>query len=44
MRIVQSKGLKDRLVYLSQAALDALKEYLEVRGPADVLPENLFIS
>jgi integrase len=43
VRIEQFKGLKDRLVYLSQAALEALKGYLEVRGPAEALPENVFI-
>ena len=43
VRIEQSKGLKDRLVHLSQAVLDALTQYLELRGPADALPENVFI-
>ncbi|MBI4733106.1 MAG: tyrosine-type recombinase/integrase [Chloroflexi bacterium] len=43
LRIVQAKGMKDRLVYLSQASLSALREYLEVRGPAEALPENVFI-
>jgi site-specific recombinase XerD len=42
--IEQSKGLKDRLVYLSQATLAALRDYIEVRGPADALPENLFVG
>lgn len=41
--IEQSKGLKDRLVYLSQAAVDAIAAYLEVRGPKDALPEQVFI-
>lgn len=35
VRIEQSKGLKDRLVCLSDATLEALKAYLEVRGPAN---------
>lgn len=44
VRIEQSKGLKDRIVPLSPATLNAIKAYLEVRGPADALPENVFIS
>jgi len=32
VRIEQSKGLKDRLVPVSQAALDALRAYLTARG------------
>jgi hypothetical protein len=43
LRVEQSKGLKDRIVHLSQAALAAMQGYLEVRGPADALPENVFI-
>lgn len=43
VRIEQSKGLKDRLVCLSAATIDALKAYLEVRGPAEALPEQAFI-
>jgi integrase/recombinase XerD len=43
LRIEQSKGLKDRLVYLSDATLVALKDYLEVRGIGDALPENIFV-
>jgi integrase len=39
VRIEQSKGLKDRLVYLSQPTLDALDAYQAVRGPS-VLAEN----
>jgi site-specific recombinase XerD len=34
LRIEQSKGLKDRLVYVSQAATAAVTAYLAVRGPA----------
>jgi integrase len=34
VRIIQSKGLKDRIVYLVQATVDALSDYLRVRGPA----------
>jgi site-specific recombinase XerD len=43
VRIEQSKGLKDRVVYLSQAACDALQAYLAQRGPASALPEQVFI-
>jgi integrase/recombinase XerD len=43
VRIEQSKGLKDRQVCLSAATIDALKAYLAVRGPADALPEQVFI-
>jgi site-specific recombinase XerD len=32
VRIEQSKGFRERLVYLSEEALDALQAYLEVRG------------
>ncbi len=35
VRIEQSKGLKDRIVCLSAATLDALKAYLAGRGPAN---------
>ncbi len=43
VRIEQSKGLKDRLVCLSPATLEALKAYLEVRGPAEALTDHVFI-
>ena len=43
MHIEQSKDLKDRVVYLSQASLAALHAYLEVRGPADALPDSFFV-
>jgi site-specific recombinase XerD len=43
VRIRQSKGLKDRLVCLSGVTIDAIKAYLEVRGPSEALPENVFI-
>ncbi len=35
VRIEQSKGLKDRIVCLSDATLEALKAYQPVRGPSD---------
>ena len=41
--IRQSKGLKDRIVYLSKTAVNAIQSYLEVRGPAEALPEYVFI-
>jgi integrase/recombinase XerD len=34
VRIEQSKGLNDRVVCLSAEAIEALRAYLEVRGPA----------
>lgn len=34
VRIEQSKGLKDRVVYLSPATVAAIEAYLDVRGPA----------
>lgn len=40
VRIEQSKGLKDRLVCLSEATVEALNAYLAVRGPAD---EHVFV-
>ena len=43
VRIEQSKGLKDRLVYLSQPTIDALHAYLEVRGLREALPEQVFV-
>lgn len=43
IRIERSKGLKDRLVPFSPAAAEAIQAYLEVRGPAEALPEQLFI-
>jgi integrase/recombinase XerD len=43
VRIEQSKGLKDRQIYLTDAILEALRSYLAVRGPAQALPENVFI-
>ena len=39
--IRRAKGLKDRAVYLTDAVIATLQEYLEVRGPA--LTDHLFI-
>ncbi len=41
IRIEQSKGLKDRMVYLSQPTIDALQAYFVVRGPAG--SEHVFL-
>jgi integrase len=35
VRVEQTKGLKDRIVYLSWATVEALQAYLAVRGPAE---------
>jgi len=43
IRIAQSKGLKDRIVYLSGAAIAALEAYQAVRGPSEALPGQVFI-
>jgi site-specific recombinase XerD len=43
LRIEQSKGLKDRQIYLDDAVFGALRSYLAVRGQADALPQNVFI-
>jgi integrase len=43
LRIEQSKGLKDRLVPFIPPAAEALRAYLDVRGPAAALPETVFI-
>ena len=43
VRLEQAKGMKDRIVYLSQATMDALKAYLEVRGVREALPDYLFV-
>ena len=43
LRIEQSKGLKDRMVYISQAVIEALKAYLEFRGTPRTFPGEVFI-
>ena len=43
IRIEQSKGLKDRIVFLNSVVVNALKSYLEIRAPVDSLPSQLFI-
>jgi integrase/recombinase XerD len=41
IRIEQSKGLKDRVVYLTEGTVSALRGYLEVRGEAGT--DHLFL-
>jgi integrase len=41
LRIEQSKGLKDRLVYLSQFTIAAIEAYLPLRGP--LASDHLFV-
>ena len=43
VRIEQSKGLKDRMVYISQAVIEALKAYLDARGTYQTFPDEVFI-
>jgi site-specific recombinase XerD len=43
LKIEQSKGLKDRHIYMDEAVLEALRAYLVVRGQKEALPENVFI-
>jgi integrase len=41
VRIEQSKGLQDRIVFLSQTGIEALKAYLAIRDPAEM--DHVFI-
>jgi integrase/recombinase XerD len=41
VRIEQSKGLQDRMVFLSQTGIEALKAYLEIRSSAET--DHVFI-
>jgi integrase len=43
VRIEQSKWLKDRMVYLSSATVDALNAYLAVRGPSALAENHMFL-
>lgn len=43
IRVEQSKGMKDRIVYLSMPTIQALAEYLKVRGPAGTEMEYVFL-
>lgn len=43
VRIEQSKGLKDRLAYLSPVTVAAIRDYLAIRGPVEALPDYLFV-
>ena len=42
-RIEQSKNMKDRIIFLSQATIKALHAYLEVRGLPEALPDFVFV-
>jgi site-specific recombinase XerD len=43
IRIEQSKGLKDRLVFLNSATISALQTWLSVRGNAEYLSDHVFV-
>ncbi len=43
IRIEQSKGLKDRLVYMNSATITALQAWLEVRKALDYASEYVFL-
>jgi site-specific recombinase XerD len=43
VRIEQSKNMKDRIIFLNQAVIDALHAYLEVRGLPEALPDFVFV-
>jgi site-specific recombinase XerD len=43
IRIEQSKGLKDRLVYMNSATAEALRAWLDVRGEAEFLSDHVFL-
>lgn len=43
IRIEQSKGLKDRLVYMNSDTIKALHAWLEVRGEAEYLSDHVFV-
>jgi len=43
VRLEQAKGLQDRVVPLSPATVDALRDYLAVRGPAPLGSDHVFL-
>jgi|WetSurMetagenome_2_1015567.scaffolds.fasta_scaffold15561_2 site-specific recombinase XerD len=43
VRIEQSKGLKDRLVFLNSATISTLRDWLSVRGKAEYLSDHVFV-
>jgi integrase/recombinase XerD len=43
LRIEQSKGLKDRLVFLNTATVEALQTWLARRGTAEYFTEHVFL-
>lgn len=42
-RIERSKNMKDRIIFLSQATIDVLTAYLEMRGLPEALPDFVFV-
>ena len=43
IRIEQSKGLKDRLVFMNSATVQALQTWLVERGQAEYLSDRVFL-
>jgi integrase/recombinase XerD len=43
IRIEQSKGLKDRLVFMNTATVEALQAWLDVRGGAEYATDHVFL-
>jgi integrase/recombinase XerD len=43
IRIEQSKGLNDRMVYMNSASVEALRTWLEIRGDAEYLSDHVFL-
>lgn len=43
VRIEQSKGLKDRLVYLNAATIEALQAWLPIRGESELQSDHVFL-
>lgn len=43
VRIEQSKGLKDRLVYLNAATVEALQVWLTIRGESELQSDHVFL-
>jgi integrase len=43
IRIEQSKGLKDRLVYLNSATVEALRTWLGIRENAEYISDHVFV-
>lgn len=43
IRIEQSKGLKDRLVFMNSATVQTLQAWLQERGQVEYLPDRVFL-